>query len=146
MPGMVHRKRCTIRVALSGGERRTLRRAGLELSDLARADPEQVCALTGGAIPLSRADHIVASAALQSLGSVGPAIADDLIALGIRRIEDLVGRDPTQLWEDLNRRTGKRHDPCVEDVFRCAVAQAEDPQLPEERRQWWTWTPSRGRR
>ncbi|MDA0373143.1 MAG: hypothetical protein O2865_05130 [Planctomycetota bacterium] len=81
---------------------------------------------------------------LQSLGSVGPASADDLLLLGIRSVADLEGRDPNVLFAELCERTGTRQDPCVEDVLRCAVAQADHPDLPPEFRRWHLWTPLRG--
>ena len=127
------------RVPLSEQERRNLRRAGVRQADLAHIDPLELESVTGGAITLERCQHIVASARLQTLGSVGPSLADDLILLGIHEVADLKQRDPRQMWEELNRLTGKQHDPCVEYVFRCAVAQARDPDLPEEKRQWWWW-------
>ena len=43
-----------------------------------------------------------------------------------------------------NRLTKSKQDPCVEDVLRCAVAQAQDPRLPKKWKDWWSWTPYRG--
>jgi hypothetical protein len=82
--------------------------------------------------------------ALQALGSVGPACADDLLLLGVRSADDLRGRDPNALYAELCERTGVRQDPCVEDVLRCVVAQADHPDLPAEYRRWYRWTPLRG--
>ncbi|MFW5740076.1 MAG: helix-hairpin-helix domain-containing protein [Myxococcota bacterium] len=127
------------RVPVSEHERRCLRQAGVRQADLAHIEPSELHGVTGMAIALERCEHIVASARLQTLGSVGPSLADDLIRLGIRKVEDLVHRDPRRMWEELNRKTGTRHDPCVEYVFRCAVAQARDPELAADKRQWWSW-------
>jgi len=80
----------------------------------------------------------------QQLGSIGPACAHDLVQLGFRRIDDLRGQDPNALYARLCQLTGARQDPCVEDTLRCAVAQADDPQLPAKWRQWHLWTPLRG--
>jgi hypothetical protein len=44
------------------------------------------------------------------------------------------------LYRDLSKLTGRQQDICVLDVFRCAVAQAKDPALPAEQRQWWWWS------
>lgn len=82
--------------------------------------------------------------ALQELGSVGPACAEDLLLLGVRSVDDLRGRDPNALYRELCERTGVRQDPCVEDVLRCVVAQADHPDLPAEYRRWYLWTPLRG--
>ena len=83
--------------------------------------------------------------AFQQLGSIGPACALDLVQLGFRSIEQLRGTDPNQLYARLCELTGSRQDPCVEDVLRCAVAQAELPELPDKWRQWFHWTPLRGK-
>jgi hypothetical protein len=77
---------------------------------------------------------------LADLTSVGPAAIADFAALGIFKVEQLSDREPDQLYEELCELTGARHDPCVRDVFSAAVAQARDPNLPEEQRQWWYWT------
>lgn len=77
---------------------------------------------------------------LTTLRSVGPSIARDLRSLGIQGISDLKGRSGSDLYQALCTKTGKRQDPCVLDVFRCAVAQAEDPALPTEQQDWWYWS------
>jgi predicted DNA-binding transcriptional regulator YafY len=80
----------------------------------------------------------------QRLGSIGPACARDLVLLGFRRIEQLAGQDPNVLYARLRELTGSRQDPCVEDTLRCAIAQAEAPQLPAKWKQWFQWTKLRG--
>ena len=45
-----------------------------------------------------------------------------------------------ELYHRLCAVTGERHDPCCEDVFRCAIAQARDPFLRTEQKKWWYWT------
>ncbi|MBK8980099.1 MAG: WYL domain-containing protein [Planctomycetes bacterium] len=81
----------------------------------------------------------------QRLGSVGPACAHDLILLGFRSADELAGQDPVVLYERLCELTGQRQDPCVEDALRCAIAQVEHPDLPPAWRQWFRWTPLRGK-
>jgi len=81
----------------------------------------------------------------QQLGSIGPASALDLVQLGFRTIDELRGTDPNQLYARLCELTGTRQDPCVEDVLRCAIAQAEQPELPAKWRQWFHWTALRGK-
>lgn len=80
----------------------------------------------------------------QQLGSIGPACARDLVLLGFRRIEELCGQDPNVLYARLCELTGSRQDPCVEDTLRCAIAQAEAPELPAKWKQWFQWTRLRG--
>ena len=82
--------------------------------------------------------------AFQELGSVGPACAKDFLLLGFKKVADLKGQDPNKLYTRLCELTKSRQDPCVEDVLRCAVAQAENPRLPKKWKDWWTWTPYRG--
>ena len=52
---------------------------------------------------------------LRAIPNVGPAIAADLIRLGITRLEDMTGRDPEEMYETLCVLDGLRHDPCAED-------------------------------
>jgi hypothetical protein len=78
--------------------------------------------------------------ALKDLVSVGPATVGDFHQLGIFSVEALVGQDPVVLKERLEALTGHRQDPCVEDVFRAAIHQAEDPDLPKEQCQWYYWS------
>lgn len=80
---------------------------------------------------------------LAGLRSVGPATRRDLDLLGVRTLDDLAAADPQELYDRLCAVTGQRHDPCVLDVFACAVAQARDPHLPAARRDWFAWTPHR---
>lgn len=77
---------------------------------------------------------------LEDLVSVGPATAADFAVLGVRSVAQLARLDPRVLYEELCQRTGTRHDPCCEDVFAAAIAQAKDPELPRERCQWWYWS------
>jgi nucleotidyltransferase/DNA polymerase involved in DNA repair len=77
---------------------------------------------------------------LRDLVSVGPAMERDFEMLGIRGVAHLARQDPERLYEKLGSITGRRQDPCVLDVFCAAVAQARDPRLPAEQRQWWYWS------
>jgi Pathogenicity locus len=77
---------------------------------------------------------------LEHLVSVGPAIRRDFALLEIHTVAELAKHDPEDLYRQLNRKTGKRHDPCVLDTFRAAVAQARDPKLPLAQCHWWYWS------
>jgi len=77
---------------------------------------------------------------LRDLVSVGPAMIRDFEILGINSVAQLATQDPEYLYEKLCSLTGKRQDICCLDVFRAAVAQASDPSLPSEQRQWWYWS------
>jgi len=77
---------------------------------------------------------------LEELFSVGPATVRELKLLGITQVEHLVGKDARALYERLGGLSGKRPDPCVMDVLSAAIAQAQDPDLPDEKRRWWYWS------
>jgi Pathogenicity locus len=83
---------------------------------------------------------------LRDLTSVGSAILADFELLGIKSVADLRRRSPQRMYDRLGKLRGQRLDPCCLDVFVAAVAQAKDPGLPIERRQWWYWSKVRQRK
>jgi hypothetical protein len=86
-----------------------------------------------------------ASRKLSDLISVGPAMLRDFDILGVRSVAQLARRNPNRLYESLCRVAPQNADICCLDVFRAAVAQARDPQLPVARCQWWYWSRDRKR-
>ena len=80
---------------------------------------------------------------LRDLHGIGKKMALDFELLGVESVADLARRDGDILYKALEKKTGLRQDPCVLDVFRCAVAQARDPQLARERCDWWWWSRER---
>jgi hypothetical protein len=76
---------------------------------------------------------------LQSLPGIGPSLARDLRALGVRRVSDLARRDPERLYLRLNALSGQRQDPCVLYAFRCAVYAARTPRPVPKLLKWWNW-------
>ena len=77
---------------------------------------------------------------LEHLVSIGPAMIRDFQLLGVHSVAQLSRRNPEKLYERLCEITGKVQDICCLDVFRAAVAQARNPRLPAEQRQWWYWS------
>lgn len=77
---------------------------------------------------------------LGDLVSVGPATLRDLALLGVASVEALARCCPHALYDRLCLTAGVRHDPCCEDVFAAAIAQARDPDSPAEQRRWWYWS------
>ncbi len=79
--------------------------------------------------------------ALTIIPGIGKSIAQDLINIGIKNVEDLKGKDPEKLYDQSNRYAGQIQDPCLLYTFRCAVYFAETP--PEKREgeklKWWYW-------
>jgi len=80
---------------------------------------------------------------LMDLVSVGPAMVRDFELLGIHTVAQLARRNPEKLYEKLCVKTGQAQDICCLDVFQAAVAQAKNPNLPFEKRQWWYWSRQR---
>lgn len=77
---------------------------------------------------------------LTDLAGIGPAFLQNLHDLGITTVQQLVKRNPRDLYRRLCAMAGQRVDPCALDVFTAAVAHARDPQLDAERRCWWYWS------
>ena len=80
---------------------------------------------------------------LRDLVSIGPAMLRDFEMLGISSVAQLSRRKPEKMYEKLCELTGTPQDICCLDVFRAAVAQARNPRLPTEQRQWWYWSRQR---
>lgn len=76
---------------------------------------------------------------LQTIPGVGPALARDLRLLGIERVADLRGRDPEQLYRELEERAGHHVDRCVLYVFRSSVYFAGHVHPEAELTKWWNW-------
>lgn len=76
---------------------------------------------------------------LEEIPNVGTSIARDLRSIGIKRPQELVGRNPHSLYQALCDRTRARQDPCVLDTFISAVRFMEGgPSRP-----WWYYTAER---
>jgi len=80
---------------------------------------------------------------LQEIPGVGPSIARDLWALGVREVGDLNGLDPDALYEKHCLQKGAEVDRCVLYVFRCAVYYASNPERDPELLKWWNWKDAR---
>ncbi len=82
--------------------------------------------------------------ALRVIPGVGPSIAADLYALGIRRVADLKGRDPQQLYEQSCALAGQHIDRCLLYVYRCAVYYASNVRHAPDKLKWWMWKDAPG--
>jgi nucleotidyltransferase/DNA polymerase involved in DNA repair len=80
---------------------------------------------------------------LSDLSGIGKAMLKDFDRLGIQTVAQLATCDAQALYERIGAMDGQRHDPCVLDTYACAIAQARDPNLPAEQRQWWWWSRQR---
>ena len=76
---------------------------------------------------------------LIDLPNIGRAMAEDLHLLGIAKPEQLKGRDPYVLYQELSIATGQRQDPCVLDTFISITRFMNGGEaLP-----WWAYTAER---
>lgn len=78
---------------------------------------------------------------LTDLPNIGEVMARDLRLVGIYHPQELIGKDAYQLYDELCKITGKKHDPCVIDVFLSVVdfMNGGDPAP------WWEFTEERKR-
>lgn len=76
---------------------------------------------------------------LSDLRNVGKATLEDLRLLQIQSVEELAHQDPTHLFHELEKRTHKKQDPCVWDVFAAIIHEASTG----EPTNWWRWTKER---
>jgi hypothetical protein len=58
---------------------------------------------------------------LEELPNIGKAMAGDLRLIGIDSPKELIRKNPFELYDKLCAKSGKRHDPCVIDVFMSVV-------------------------
>jgi hypothetical protein len=109
------------------------------LDNRAQATEERAMSKKTGETRGVRDKDRVVLRALQTMPNVGPAMAEDLLRLGIRSPGDLIGRDPDEMYDELGRLDGIRHDPCVRDIFAAVVSYAETGRAAP----WWHFTPIR---
>jgi hypothetical protein len=77
----------------------------------------------------------------EQMPNIGKSMAQDFHLLGLKRPQDLAGRDPWVLYCKLCKLTQSRQDPCVLDTFIAAVRFMEGgPATP-----WWDFTTERKR-
>ncbi|HLC68029.1 MAG TPA: helix-hairpin-helix domain-containing protein [archaeon] len=75
---------------------------------------------------------------LTDIPGIGTALSRDLLSIGIKNTDSLIGKDPEKLYNKLSSLHGKHIDRCVLYAFRCAVYYASDG---KEKRllKWWNW-------
>lgn len=76
---------------------------------------------------------------LRRIPGIGVSIANDLYNIGIKKVEDLSGRDPEKLYQLSNNYAGVVQDRCLLYVFRCAVYFATEKVHDPEKLKWWNW-------
>ena len=76
---------------------------------------------------------------LEDLPNIGKAMVRDLRLVGIQHPKDLIGKDAYELYDELCRVTGNKHDPYVPDVFLSVVNFMEGGVA----KPWWAFTAER---
>ena len=76
---------------------------------------------------------------LQIIPGIGKSLSQDLVDLGHRKVNDLKGADPEEMYQNLMAVRGHHIDRCVLYVFRCAVYYASNSIHAPESLKWWNW-------
>jgi len=128
----------TFKLNLSEAEKQNLKQNKIKVSQLRDLAPDEigklVCADT------QRANEIYALIDFQSIPSVGPKFAYDLISLGYFGIDDLLEKNGHDLFNELELKQGFWTDPCVEDQCLLAVHYANNR---GSNKNWWDFTADR---
>ena len=76
---------------------------------------------------------------LQLIPGVGPKLARKFHDIGIKRISDLNGKKPEELYSQICASQGVQIDRCVLYVCRSSVYFAETKNPDPEKLKWWYW-------
>ncbi len=76
---------------------------------------------------------------LEDIPGVGPRIAEELLGIGVRCVDDLRQADAEQLYKRLCDFKAAPVDRCVLYVFRSAVYFASNEEHDPELLKWWNW-------
>ena len=88
---------------------------------------------------IQKADHQTVRSEifeLQQIINIGPSIAEDLQAIGIQKPQQLIGKNPFELYQKICQQSGEFNDPCVLDVMISSIDYMEG----ERPRKWWDYT------
>lgn len=76
---------------------------------------------------------------LSTIPNVGPKTKECLIKIGITCVEDLIGKDPEEMYKKDCAQKGFEEDKCQLYLFRMAVYYAEHTTHENEKLKWWYW-------
>ena len=76
---------------------------------------------------------------LQQIPGVGKSISQDFYNIGIKKITDLKGKDPEDLYLKICAREGRQIDRCLLYVCRSSVYYASHKKHDPEKLKWWNW-------
>jgi len=77
----------------------------------------------------------------QDIPNVGPAMARDFLALGLKNPNDLKEQDAYVLYQKMCRVSGTRQDPCVLDTYMAVIDFMDGGKA----KPWWDYTEKRKR-
>jgi len=80
---------------------------------------------------------------LKKIPGIGIRLGQDLVDLGYRKVDDLKGENPENMYQNLMGLRGYHIDRCVLYVFRCAVYYASNTIHDQESLKWWNWKNSK---
>jgi len=76
---------------------------------------------------------------LTDLPNIGKAMMEDLLTIGIKDPSQLLGKSAYDMYNELCRNTGTKHDPCVIDIF-LSITHFMEGDAPQP---WWKYTQER---
>jgi len=115
-----------------------MRKNGLTVKRLSEFAPDELAVLLK--TTTQRAKEISASICFQTVPSIGPKFAADLVSLGYYTLDELIDKDGAALLDELERKQGFWTDPCVEDQFRLVTYYASTRKSDKN---WWDFTAER---
>jgi hypothetical protein len=128
----------TPKINLNLVEKSLLKKAGIRMEQLVDYAPDEICAALN--VDADRAREIAALIEFQSVPSVGPKFAQDLIDMRYYTLSQLKDKNGAELLNEHERQIDAWTDPCVEDQFRLVVHYANHP---GNGKQWWHFTAER---
>lgn len=76
---------------------------------------------------------------LATIPSIGLKVGMMLAEIGISEVDDLIGKKPEQLYQDICNYRKETLDRCVLYHFRCAVYFASNKRHEPDLLKWWNW-------
>jgi len=125
----------TPKLDLSETEKILLKNAGIRMREIGDYAADELAIIICDTV--QRAKTILALIEFQSVPSVGPIFAQDLVDMGYYSLAELKTKDGATLLDEHERLIGTWTDPCVEDQFRLVVYHANNP---GSKKQWWNFT------
>ncbi len=123
---------------LTDAEKQCLRKQKISMAQLPDYASDEIAAILKAS--LDRAREIHALIEFQSIPSLGPGFARELIDQGYYSLEQLKGRKAVELFEAYERHCNAWADPCVEDSYRLLVHFIEHH---DYSKRWWHFTAER---